>query len=465
VPDPAGDRALLRALPAVEKVLSHPELLALSGSIQRDILKELVRDRVDQLRENVQSGRLLTVPTIADIIREVQAAARDLLGGGLRPVINATGTLLHTNLGRAKISAQVAQFAQEIATSYADLEIDLESGKRGNRYKALRPLLGHLTKGEDSLAVNNNAAAVLLAVGTLAKDREVIVSRGELVEIGGAFRVPEIVRAAGATLVEVGTTNRTRAVDYERAITSRTGLLLKTHTSNYRIVGFTKSTTTEDLVRIGKEHSVPVFEDLGSGSFVDLARYGLTPEPTVAEVVGAGVDLVSFSTDKLLGGPQGGILVGKAPIIRKLKANHLLRALRIDKVTMALLARTLALYLAPGGVDGTIPFYWAISRKPGQIQQEVEEFLTRFKPQRLHVRVEEGESRVGGGACPTDRLPTRLLVLSSPGSNAEALARRLRLGSPAVLGRLHGGKLHLDFRTIFPEDRDGLLAALQALDA
>jgi L-seryl-tRNA(Ser) seleniumtransferase len=457
-------RALLRTLPSVERLVSLDEVARLAARIDREIVVESAREVLAAERDAILAGRAVPPAPAAALAARVVQRVLALREGGLRPVINATGTLLHTNLGRARVPAEAAEFARTVAASTVDLEIDLDTGKRGNRYKGLSRLLAALSGGEDCLAVNNNAAAVLLAINTLAAGRAVVVSRGELVEIGGSFRIPDIVRAAGARLVEVGTTNRTRPADYEAAIGPETGLLLKTHTSNYRVVGFTRSVSTAELVALGRRHRVPVYEDLGSGSLRDLSRYGLTREPTVTEVLASGVDLVSFSTDKLLGGPQGGVLAGRARVVRQLKSNPMLRALRIDKVTMAMLEKTLQIYLVPQDVEARIPFYRAIARSPDQVRAEAEAFVAALELRRLRARVVRSWSRIGGGACPTDRLETAAVALEMPGEPAQRLAAILRTGQPPVLGRIHAEQVFLDFRTIFPEDHDPLALALRAVD-
>ncbi|MBI4862806.1 MAG: L-seryl-tRNA(Sec) selenium transferase [Candidatus Riflebacteria bacterium] len=456
--------SLYRALPSVERLLSGPRLATLETRIRRDLVVRSTREVLAAQRARIAAGTASTVPSPEELTQCVIDRLQLLSGGGLTPVINATGTILHTNLGRAKVASEVAEVAGRVAASYVDLEIDLATGRRGDRYKGVGRMLTALTGAEGSLAVNNNAAAVLLAVNTLASGRQVVVSRGELVEIGGAFRVPEIVKAAGATLVEVGTTNRTRVSDYERAIGPDTGLLLKTHTSNYRIVGFSKSPSTRELVQAGNRHGIPVYEDLGSGCLVDLSRYGLSREPTISEVVAAGVDVVSFSTDKLLGGPQGGILAGKSGLIRAMRANHLLRALRIDKVTMAMLEKTLAIYLDPASIEERIPFYWALARGADQVRREAEAFVAALSVSRLVLSVEPGQSRIGGGACPVDRLATSVVALTHREVAAEALALALRRSRPPVLGRIHRERVLLDFRTVFPEDREPLAQVLRRID-
>ena len=458
------EKALFRALPPVEKLISDPRLADLASRHDRERVVNAIRELLAELRRDIETGRLTRLPDEDELIDRTKARVLALVQAGLKTVINGSGTLLHTNLGRARVPRSVAEIARTVAASHVDLEIDLETGRRGGRYKTISRLLTSLTCAQDSLVVNNNAAAVLLTINSLAQGREVIVSRGELVEIGGAFRIPEIVRAAGSVLVEVGTTNRTRISDYERAITPNTALLLKTHTSNYRIVGFTGSPSTKELVALATRSKLPLYEDLGSGSLIDLGRYGLEREPTIRQTIEAGVDLVSFSTDKLLGGPQGGVVSGRKPLLRRLKANHLLRALRVDKVTTAMLEKTLEIYFCPASIDREIPFYWAIAREAEAIRGEVETFVKALGLENLHAEIVPSDSRIGGGACPIDRLPTFALALGHPRVTAQELATRLRTGGRPVLTRVHRGRVHIDFRTIFPEDEAPLAEVLKELD-
>jgi L-seryl-tRNA(Ser) seleniumtransferase len=456
--------ALLRALPAVERLLEAPVVAALAGSHSRHLVVSAAREVVSELRQALIAGLSDSVPGLDELAGRVSERVARLVASRLTRVINATGTLLHTNLGRALLAEATAQAAAVAARSTVDLEIDLETGKRSSRYRHIGPLLTALTGAQDALAVNNNAAAVMLVVNTLAKGREVVVSRGELVEIGGSFRVPDIVRAAGARLVEVGTTNKTKPSDYERAIGERTALLLKTHTSNYRIVGFTRSVSTRELAEIGARRGVPVFEDLGSGCLVDLAPYGLTPEPTAAQVVAAGVDLVSFSTDKLLGGPQGGVVAGGSKLVARLRANPMTRAIRIDKVTMAMLESTLRLYLDPAAVVREIPLYRSLARSQDELAATAKRLVERLALRNLEARVMESRSRVGGGACPADAVPTAVVSLSSARTGAQSIARLLRQEEPPVLGRIEKEQVLLDMRTIDPGEEEPLARAIESVD-
>jgi L-seryl-tRNA(Ser) seleniumtransferase len=321
---------LLRQLPSVDDVLNAPAIEALTGKVARNKVVEAVRATIDQVRKEILAGTVDCINS-NDLVDEVLALIKKQITPNLRPVINATGVVLHTNLGRALLAESAQRAVTELIKGYSNLELDLSTGKRGSRYSAVEGLLSTLTGAEAALVVNNNASAVLLALGTLAKGKEVIVSRGQLVEIGGSFRIPDVMEQSGAKLVEVGTTNKTYPADYERALTEQTGLLLNVHTSNYQIVGFTRETTVEELVELGSYNQLPVMCDLGSGFLVDLFRYGLSKEPTVQQTVKAGADVVTFSGDKLLGGPQAGIIVGKRQYIEQMKKNPLTRAVRIDK--------------------------------------------------------------------------------------------------------------------------------------
>lgn len=464
---PARGNELLRHLPAVERVLEHGSVDRLARDTSRDLVVTSVRRTLDRMRAEIRGGTRAEPPSLESIAAAVEDDVTRLRTGGKVFVINATGTLLHTNLGRARIPAEVAEYGARVARSCVDLEIDLEKGKRGNRFRHLQELLAMLTTGEDGILVNNNAAAVLLVIHTLAQGKEVVVSRGELIEIGGSFRLPDIIRAAGGRLVEVGTTNRTHRKDYEAAIGPETGLLMKTHTSNYRVMGFTRGVSSADLVEIGRKNRVPVFEDLGSGCLVDLRRFGVDPEPTVGEVVRSGVDLVSFSTDKLLGGPQGGIVVGGSAMIQKLRKNHMLRALRVGKVEQAMVERTLSLYLEPDRVIEVIPFYQALGRSLEYLESQAEKLRSLVQGQLdevpLEVTVERSTSCIGGGACPTLEIPGFCLQLRHATLPAMELAARLRRQRPAILGRVQEDTVRLDMRSVMPEDLDHLVGGLTRL--
>jgi len=457
---PAG----LRALPSVDALLLSLEGVAALRDIPRRRLTETVRDVLAAERRRVLEGG--GAPLAIDALAERVAGL--LTRGGafsLAPVINATGVVLHTNLGRALLSPLARERLVSAAQAYSNLEMDVARKERGSRYSHLEGLLRRLTGAPASLVVNNCAAAVLLALETLAHGKEVVVSRGELIEIGGEFRIPDIMRRAGAVLREVGTTNRTHLKDYAAAIGAETGLLLKVHASNYRVVGFTASVSTAELVELGRARGVPVMEDLGSGCLVDLTRYGFPHEPTVPEVVAAGVDLVSFSGDKLLGGPQAGIVVGRGDLVERLARNPLNRALRSDKFTVAALEARLYAYEA-GDALTTIPTLAMLTEPLASIRARARRLLRRLSADAAHAlgaAIVESRSQVGGGALPTVELPTAALALGSAARPAQGLDEALRLARPPVLGRLADDRLLLDCRTIQPAEVPVLGAILTAL--
>jgi L-seryl-tRNA(Ser) seleniumtransferase len=457
---PAG----LRALPSVDALLLSLEGVAALRDIPRRRLTETVRDVLAAERRRVleAGGAPLAIDALAERVAGV------LTRGGafsLAPVINATGVVLHTNLGRALLSPLARERLVSAAQAYSNLEMDVARKERGSRYSHLEGLLRRLTGAPASLVVNNCAAAVLLALETLAHGKEVVVSRGELIEIGGEFRIPDIMRRAGAVLREVGTTNRTHLKDYAAAIGPETGLLLKVHASNYRVVGFTASVSTAELVELGRARGVAVMEDLGSGCLVDLTRYGFPHEPTVPEVVAAGVDLVSFSGDKLLGGPQAGIVVGRGDLVERLARNPLNRALRIDKFTVAALEATLYAYEA-GDALTTIPTLAMLTEPLASIRGRARRLLRRLPAdaaRALGAAIVESRSQVGGGALPTVELPTAALALGSAARPAQGFDEALRLARPPVLGRLADDRLLLDCRTIQAAEVPVLGAILAAL--
>jgi L-seryl-tRNA(Ser) seleniumtransferase len=383
----------------------------------------------------------------------------------LVPVVNATGVVLHTNLGRALLSPLAQERLREVASAYSNLEMDLGRKERGSRYSHVDGLLRRLSGAEAALVVNNCASAVLLALESLARGKEVIVSRGELIEIGGEFRIPDIMRRSGAVLREIGTTNRTHLRDYAGAIGPETGLILKVHTSNYRVVGFTAAVSSRELAELGRARSIPVMEDLGSGCFVDLTRYGFPYEPTVPEVVASGVDLVAFSGDKLLGGPQAGVLVGRAELVERLARNPLNRALRIDKFTVAALEATLYAYEAGTALE-SIPTLRMLTEPAAGVRRRARRLLARLPADRqraLGAQLVESTSQVGGGALPTVELPTTAVALGTDERPAEQLDEALRTGRPPVLGRLLDDRLLLDCRTILASDIAPLAARLATL--
>jgi L-seryl-tRNA(Ser) seleniumtransferase len=459
----SGDASpALRRLPSVDQVLrllaDRPE----ARGIPRARLTETVRTALDAERRRARAEPRSPADAATLVARVAETLARTGVFS-LRVVINATGVVLHTNLGRALLSPLARERVGRVADAYSNLELDLASKERGSRYSHVEPLLRRLTGAEDAVVVNNNAAAVLLALETLAHGKEVVVSRGELIEIGGEFRIPDIMRRSGAVLREVGTTNRTHLRDYAEAIGPATGLILKVHASNYRVVGFTAEVASRALVDLGRERGVPVMEDLGSGSLVDFRPDGFPYEPTVPEVVAAGVGLVSFSGDKLLGGPQAGILVGTSAIVSRLKKNPLNRALRIDKLTIAALEATLYAYDA-GTARETIPTLRMLTEPLASVRRRARRVLARLEPsvaKALSARVVEDRAQVGGGALPTVELPTAAVALG-PAGQARGLDERLRRGDPAVIGRITDDTLLLDCRTVLPDQVGALAAAVGA---
>jgi len=457
-------QALLRGLPSVDVVIgSLAGQRALAG-MPRPRLAAAVRAALAAERRRLldEGGPAADAGTLN---RRVMARLTERGVFSLAAVINATGVVLHTNLGRALLSSLAQARLHEVAAAYSNLEMDLARKERGSRYAHVDGLLQRLSGAEAALVVNNCAAAVLLALETLARGKEVIVSRGELIEIGGEFRIPDIMRRSGAVLREVGTTNRTHLKDYASAIGPETGLILKVHTSNYRVVGFTAAVSSRELAELGQARGVPVMEDLGSGCFVDLTRYGFPYEPTVPEVVASGVDLVSFSGDKLLGGPQAGILVGRGALVERLAHNPLNRALRIDKFTVAALEATLYAYEAGTALE-TIPTLRMLTEPAASVRRRARRILGRLPAatQRdLGAQVIESRSQVGGGALPTVELPTAAIALGTPERPAERLDEALRAGRPAVLGRLLDDHLLLDCRTVLPSDVVALASRLESL--
>ena len=448
----AHDR--LRELPAVSRLLAHPRTERLLVRFNRDYVVRECREILEQLRRAAAHGDELDPAALeADAIvgaleSRLGAAGTD----GLQRVVNATGTVLHTNLGRALLPQAAMDALARAGTHPINLEYDVAQGDRGRREQLIEALLTELTGAEAATVVNNNAAAVLLALNTLATGKEVIVSRGELIEIGGAFRIPEIMARSGAVLREVGTTNRTHAADYEEAITERTALLLKVHTSNYRIVGFVADVGLSDLVSIGRRHNVPVMEDLGSGALVDLSRYGLPKEPMVGERIALGADLVTFSGDKVLGGPQAGLVAGKAALVTQLARNPLHRALRCGKLTIAALEATLRLYRESASIADDIPALRAFTRPIAEIEETARRAVPAIASvlgPGFRVSVDEGTSQIGSGALPTDEIPTRVIVVEHNELEAHHIAARFREAQPPIIGRVKDGRFLLDARTIF----------------
>jgi L-seryl-tRNA(Ser) seleniumtransferase len=453
----------LRRLPSVDQLVRRLTDLPELAGISRARLTSTVREAVETVRRSVLKGEDGGEDPSARVTSHVVDTLTRAGAFSLRAVVNATGVVLHTNLGRAPMSDLAMARLGVIGPVYSNLELDLATKERGSRYSHVETVLGRLTGAEDALVVNNNAAAVLLAIETLAHGKEVVVSRGELIEIGGEFRIPDIMLRGGARLREVGTTNRTHLRDYADAIGPDVALLLKVHTSNYRVVGFTADVSSRDLAALGRERGIPVMEDLGSGSLVDLRPWGFPYEPTVPEVVASGVDLVSFSGDKLLGGPQAGIVVGTRSLVGRLKKNPWNRALRIDKFTIAALEATLHAY-DDGTALETVPTLRLLTEPLASIRRRARRLLARLgaeERRRLAAEVVEDHSEVGGGALPEVKLPTAALAVGGTPAAARQLDQALRRADPPVIGRITRDRLLLDCRTIRPEQIPAVAAALR----
>lgn len=469
--------------PQVDKVLREPVLVALSASVRRDILADLVREDLNVLKEQFdgnrsaaskskngsQSAASAIVPSVlapSSVAARVEAAARKLMQGGVRRVINGTGVILNTNLGRAPLPLSTLNKLTELGQGYTSLEIDVETGKRGERTALISRLLGLLTGCEAAIVVNNNASAVMLAVSALARGKEVIVSRGELIEIGGSFRLPDVITAAGGTLKEVGTTNRTRASDYLNAVSEKTGCLMRCHRSNFEITGFTEDPELHELVEISNAKNIPLVEDLGSGALFDVSKLGLAYEPTVDKVIESGVSVVLFSGDKLLGGPQAGIIAGKAEYVSRLRKDPMYRALRADKLIIALIEIVLAEYLSPDPTEN-LPVINLASRPASQIQKNVEQFIrlieTDAKAANISVRAVECQSTLGGGSLPGKTLPSFALELYAEKISSARLAAILRSADTPVISTTQDNRLLIDFRTVLKRDEPDLLKAIQRI--
>ncbi len=451
---PNDKSALLRRLPGVDRVLAVLEPDPAVGGIPRSVLVKAVRETLDGLRAHLLTGHpdydAISLDEAA-VALHAAGLARTAMQPNLRAAINATGVVVHTNLGRSRLAAAAMDQLQVIAGNYSNLEFDLATGKRGSRYSAVEALLCEITGAEAGLVVNNCAAAVLIVLDTLAREREVIVSRGELVEIGGSFRVPDIMAKSGARLREVGTTNRTHRRDYENAINAETALLLKVHQSNFSISGFTKAVSLAELVALGRSHQIPVVEDLGSGTFIDFSRYGLFPEPTVQSSVAAGTDIVTFSGDKLLGGPQAGVLVGRKRWIDRIKANPLNRALRIDKMTLTAFESTLRLYRDPSRAVAEIPTLRMLTEPLAATTARAERLAARLEvlgTGQLTIRMAAAVARAGGGALPLLEIPSHCLMVQREGFRAQSIERFMRRQLPPIIGRIENDFFILDLKTV-----------------
>jgi L-seryl-tRNA(Ser) seleniumtransferase len=447
--DVTARQTLLRGLPSIDELLQHDEIAALGRTVSRPLLVEACRRAVDETRAQILSGQVQTFH-LDSITRHLNVVRRP----NLRPVLNATGVVLHTNLGRAPLSKSALERISQVAGGYCNLELELDDGERGSRYAHVVDLLCRLTGAEAAIVVNNCAAATVLTLSALAGGREVIVSRGEQVEIGGGFRMPDVMRQSGCVMVEVGTTNRTRVADYAAAITPTTGLLLKVHRSNFAVLGFTEEASNVELVSLGRARQVPVFVDLGSGALEALHGDGLTAEPTVRSVVASGASVVAFSADKLLGGPQAGVLVGDQATVERLSKHPLNRALRVDKLTIAALEATLEHY-RDGDADTQVPTRRLLLTSKDGLKARADSLASALAGHQVRHRVVESTSRVGGGSMPLSAQPSFAVAIE--GVNATSLHDLLRAGSPAIVGRICDDELWLDVRCL--SDTDGLTVA------
>jgi len=466
-------QSLLRKLPGVDHLLEIAKADIALSDTPKTVLTKAVRRVVDECRKEILDGSTIIEESLSDsaLLCEINAKVASAMHLNLTPVINATGIVVHTNLGRSLLARQALDHVLDVSERYSNLEYNLASGKRGIRYSSVEDILCEISGAEAAMVVNNNAAAVLLCLDTIARGKEAVVSRGELVEIGGSFRIPDVMAKSGTILKEVGTTNRTHLRDYERAITDATGLLMKVHTSNFGIVGFTASVPLKDLVTLGAQHQLPVMEDLGSGTFIDFSKYGLTKEPTVQESVRAGADIVTFSGDKLLGGPQAGIILGKPHIIAKIRQNPLTRALRIDKLTLAALESTLRLYRDEETAMRAIPTLSMLTCPIESIQKKAETLKNMMDTSgnpRLQADIINTASMAGGGSLPLMPLPSRSLGIRIEMMTADAIEKKMRQNDPPIIGRIENDLFLMDMRTVqtdeLPKIAHALLTCIKGVD-
>ena len=452
---------LLSQIPAINKILLLDEIKELINTYTEVAVKSAIKQYIEEVKQAILNEELTEVPGLSKIVGEVEKIVEKEDKNSLRRVINATGTILHTNLGRSLLSQKIKENIESVAFNYSNLEFDIDNKKRGSRYVHLIDIIKKLTGAEDVLVVNNNAAAVLLALNTLVKGQEIIVSRGELVEIGGAFRIPEIIKLSGGVPVEVGTTNKTHLKDYENAISEETGALLKVHTSNYKILGFTESVSNEEISYLARENELVSINDLGSGQFVDFSKFGLPYEPTVKEILDSGIDIVTFSGDKLLGGPQAGIIVGKKKYIEKMKKNQLTRALRVDKMTLASLEATLKLYLDEKDALEHIPTLHMISLSKERLFGKADVLKTKLSNLDFDIRIEEDKAEVGGGSYPVSYLESVAVKLTHRKLHATEIERKLLEVEIPIITRIKDNSIILDMRTLRTREFDIVKAALE----
>ncbi len=460
----------LRKLSSVDEILQLSAIQVLVESYPRAVVVKAIRTVIDELRQAILLNKESTELDKLDLDPEnlvplISQMVEKSMSPRLKRVINATGVVIHTNLGRSILSSLAADAVADAAKHYSNLEFDLEQGERGSRHAHIEDLLSTITGAEAGMVVNNNAGAVMLALSAVAQNKEVIVSRGELVEIGGSFRIPDVMRQSGAVLREVGATNKTHVADYVRAVTPETSLLLKVHTSNFKILGFTTEVDLEELVMVAKENDLLVMHDLGSGVLIDLSQYGLIYEPTIQDSVKAGVDIITFSGDKLLGAPQGGIIIGKKKLVSQMKKHPLARALRVDKMTLAGLEATLRIYLDPEKAVKEIPTLSMILASDSDLSRKAKTLAAKLRKGKgeYQVEVEKDTSVVGGGALPIEKLPTRVVSVTSSTLSTAELEKRLRESTPPIVVRVKEDRILLDVRTILPEDFDQLATAFAAI--
>ena len=453
-----ADRTDLARIPSVDSVLSMPEVEGLYDLCDRRIVADLVRASLGAMREAMLAGELQDADRkqlLVRVVGDVHGRVAETLSPRLKPVVNATGIVLHTNLGRAPLSRAAVDRLVSVAQGYTNLEIDLDTGQRGSRNDLVESLLTDLTGAEAAAVVNNNAAAVLLVLNTLAMGREAVVSRGQLIEIGGSFRLPDIMARSGVNMVEVGTTNRTHLSDYESAISDRTGLIVAAHTSNYRVMGFTSTVALDDLAALGHRYGIPVVHDLGGGVLVNLESYGLPYEPLVSDSVKAGVGVITFSGDKVLGGPQSGIIVGRKDLLARIRANPLMRAVRCGKLTYAALEATLRLYLKPADLLGTHPTLRMLTAGLDVLRRRANGLvrkLSDLSQKGWSIDVVDAPSQAGSGTLPMEEIPSVAIRLQPAGISAGEVARRMRRHSPPVLGYVREDILYLNLRTVFAHE-------------
>ena len=455
---------LYRSIPKVDVLLENPDIVTLIENHHRDVVVDVIREEIDKLRNFIKENDDVNLieEKINNLIENIKISTEKVYSYNIKKVINGTGTILHTNLGRAIISKKHADYLSEVVTSYSNLEYNLEEGKRGERYSHFEKLICKITGAEAAMAVNNNAAAVMLVLSSMAAEKEVIVSRGELVEVGGKFRIPDVMKSSNAHLVEIGTTNKTHLEDYEDAISENTGAFLKVHTSNFKILGFTESVSIEELCKLGREKDIPVIEDIGSGVLIDLSKYGLEYEPTVQDSIKAGVDVVSFSGDKLLGGPQAGIIVGKKKYIDKMKKNPLTRAFRIDKFTATILEMIFHEYLNEEDAIKSIPVLSLITKDLKEIEKNANALFNKIENLEnvADINVEDTFSQIGGGSLPAERIKSKSVTIMPKNISTQSLEAKLRAGKNPVVGRISEEKLILDMRTVLEDEIDILAQKL-----